>query len=161
MKPQVIYSDAIDGKALAQFFDALKQDWVVRGALMPDAHAGYSLPIGAVVATEGMIVPAWVGVIPGSMRDGSFVVRGKGNPDSLCSSSHGAGRVMGRAEAKRTLDMAIFKQEMEDRGIQARVDASTLDESAGAYKDVFSVMALQREMVDVVHHLKPIINIKG
>lgn len=326
MKPNVIYSDAIDGKALAQFFDALKQDWAVKGALMPDAHAGYSLPIGAVVATDGVIVPAWVGfdigcgvlaaptsfsveavranakkifdgiykrvptgfshnnkatpwvagdalprsdalqsildrkgmadlhslgggnhfieiaadetdrvwivihfgsrnlghtvathymklasgdgkareghyalredsddgkayvkdlafclefalenrmgmvgrtedaikseirvgkvdwdgvvnqnhnhaekvnglcihrkgathaedgmlgVIPGSMRDGSFVVRGKGNPDSLCSSSHGAGRVMGRAEAKRTLDMAVFKKEMEDRGIQA------------------------------------------
>lgn len=368
MKPHTIYSDAIEGKALAQFFDALKQDWVVKGALMPDAHAGYSLPIGAVVATDGVVVPAWIGfdigcgmialrtsfdvaevranaktiydniyrdvpvgfahhktstpwaagedlpksdalksllatkgtadlhtlgggnhfieigadeldrvwivihsgsrglghslathymkvaagdgkareghyalavdsaegrdyltdlafglayalenrrgmierignvmtsrlaggevlwdslinrnhnhaelkdglwihrkgathaedgmpgVIPGSMRDGSFVVRGRGNPDSLCSSSHGAGRVMGRAEAKRTLDLATFRKEMEDRGIQARVDTSTLDESAGAYKDVFSVMAMQRDLVDVVHHLKPIINIKG
>lgn len=368
MKPHTIYSDAIEGKALAQFFDALKQDWAVKGALMPDAHAGYSLPIGAVVAAEGVVVPAWVGfdigcgvlaaptsfsaeavraaarrifdgiykrvptgfthnskaapwvagealprsgamqqildrkgmgdlhslgggnhfieiaadetdrvwivihsgsrnlghtvathymklasgdgkareghytlpensvdgrnyiadlafcleyalenrmgmvsrieaaiqseirvgkvqwegvinrchnlaekkdglwihrkgathaedgmpgVIPGSMRDGSFVVRGKGNPDSLCSSSHGAGRVMGRAEAKRTLDLATFKKDMEDRGIQARVDDSTLDESAGAYKDVFAVMAMQRDLVDVVHHLKPLINIKG
>jgi tRNA-splicing ligase RtcB len=112
--------------------------------------------MGATHAEDGM-----PGVIPGSMRDGSFVVRGKGNPDSLCSSSHGAGRVMGRAEAKRTLDLAIFKKEMEDRGIQARVDASTLDESGSAYKDVFSVMAMQRELVDVIHHLKPIINIKG
>lgn len=368
MKSHAIFSDAIEDKALSQFFDALKQDWAVRGALMPDAHAGYSLPIGAVVATEGVIVPSWVGfdigcgvlavptsfeagavrakakqifggiykrvptgfshnskssqwvageslsrsdamqsildrkgmsdlhslgggnhfieiaadetdrvwivihsgsrnlghttathymklasgdgrareghyplhensvdgknyikdlefcleyalenrigmaarieaaiksevcvgkvmwdgvinrnhnhaekkdglwihrkgathaeegmagVIPGSMRDGSFVVHGKGNPDSLCSSSHGAGRVMGRAEAKRTLDMAIFKKEMEDRGIQARVDDSTLDESAGAYKDVFSVMAMQRDLVEVVHHLKPLVNCKG
>jgi tRNA-splicing ligase RtcB len=61
MKPHVIYSDAIDGKALSQFHDALKQPWAVRGALMPDAHAGYSLPIGAVVATEGVVLPAWVG----------------------------------------------------------------------------------------------------
>ncbi len=61
MKPHVIYSDAIDGKAMSQFFDALKQEWVVKGALMPDAHAGYSLPIGAVVATEGVVLPSWVG----------------------------------------------------------------------------------------------------
>ena len=61
MKSHAIFSDAIEDKALSQFFDALKQDWAVRGALMPDAHAGYSLPIGAVVATEGVIVPSWVG----------------------------------------------------------------------------------------------------
>lgn len=368
LKPHTIYSDTIDEKALSQFFGALESEWAVRGALMPDAHAGYSLPIGAVVATEGVVVPSWVGydigcgmlavettfgveavqskakeifnaiyrdvpvgfahnakapqwvagetlsrsqalqgildrkgmadlhslgggnhfielgadendriwivihsgsrnlghtvathymklaagdgkareghfalrvgseagrdylmdlafcleyalenrrgmvariekaiqkqvcngkvlweslinrnhnhaeerggfwihrkgathaeegmmgVIPGNMRDGSFIVRGKGNPDALCSSSHGAGRVMGRKEAKERLDMAIFRKEMEDRGIQARVDASTLDESAGAYKDVFSVMAMQRDLVEVIHHLKPVINIKG
>jgi tRNA-splicing ligase RtcB len=368
MKQHKIYSDSIEGKALSQFFDALSQPWAVKGALMPDAHAGYSLPIGAVVATEGVVVPAWVGfdigcgmlavettfdaeavrdrakeifdaiyrdvpvgfahnakaprwadgeklprsgalqkildhkgmadlhtlgggnhfieigadergkvwivihsgsrnlghtvathymkqaaddgrareghhalkadsdagrdyimdlgfclayalenrmgiarrveaaireqvgaggaawgnlinrnhnhaemkdglwihrkgathaedgmdgVIPGNMRDGSFIVRGKGNPDSLCSSSHGAGRVMGRREAKETLDMAAFRKEMEDRGIQALVDAATLDESAGAYKDIFEVMAMQRDLVEVRHHVKPIINVKG
>jgi tRNA-splicing ligase RtcB len=368
MKPHTIYSDAIEGKALAQFHDALKQPWAVKGALMPDAHVGYSLPIGAVVATEGVVVPAWVGfdigcgmlavktsfeidavrshakgifdriyrnvptgfahnkrddpwaagealprsaalqamldrkgmadlhslgggnhfielggdesagmwivihsgsrnlghsvathymklaagdgrareghyalredsqegrnyiedlafcleyalenrmgmvsrieaavqgeirtgkvlwetainrnhnhaekndglwihrkgathaekgmmgVIPGNMRDGSFIVRGKGNEAALCSSSHGAGRVMGRAEAKRTLDMSTFRKEMEDRGIQARIENATLDEAASAYKDIFSVMAMQRDLVDVVHHIKPMINIKG
>lgn len=368
MKQHKIYSDAIEGKAMAQFFDALAQPWAVKGALMPDAHVGYSLPIGAVIATEDVVVPAWVGfdigcgmlavettfdaeavrskakevfnaiyrdvpvgfahnarasqwvagealprsqalqdildrkgmadlhslgggnhfieigaderdrvwivihsgsrnlghsvathymklaagdgkareghyaldveseggrdyladlafcieyalenrrgmvtriekavskqvchgkvvwaslinrnhnhaeekdgvwihrkgathaeagmmgVIPGCMRDGSFIVRGKGNPESLCSSSHGAGRVMGRAEAKKTLDMETFRKEMEDRGIQAKVDESTLDESAGAYKNVFEVMAMQRDLVEVIHHIKPIINIKG
>lgn len=368
MKQHKIYSDNIEGKALAQFHDALSQPWAVKGALMPDAHAGYSLPIGAVVATEGVVVPAWVGfdigcgmlavetsfeaeavrgkakeifdaiyrdvpvgfahnakasqwvdgealprskalqgildrkgmkdchslgggnhfaelgedergrfwivihsgsrnlghtvathymklaagdgkareghyalevnsdsgrdyikdldfclayalenrlgmvkrieavvkkqvckggaiwetlinrnhnhaeakdglwihrkgathaeegmdgVIPGNMRDGSFIVRGKGNPDALCSSSHGAGRVMGRTAAKERLDLATFRKEMEDRGIKARVGAETLDESAGAYKDIFEVMAMQRDLVDVVHHVKPIINIKG
>jgi tRNA-splicing ligase RtcB len=88
-------------------------------------------------------------------------LRGKGNPDSLCSSSHGAGRVMGRKEAKEKLDMAIFRKEMEDRGIQARIEAATLDESASAYKDIFEVMAMQRDLVEVLHHVKPIINIKG
>lgn len=367
MKQHNIYSDSLDGKALAQFYDALAQPWAVKGALMPDAHAGYSLPIGAVVATEGVVVPAWVGfdigcgmlavetsfepgavrehskdifdaiyeivpvgfahnakashwkagetlprsaalqalldrkgtsdlhslgggnhfqeigvdergrvwivihsgsrnlghsvathymklaagdgrareghyaldvdseagrdyitdlafcleyalenrrgmvariekamgrscggkvlweslinrnhnhaeqkdevwihrkgathaedgmmgVIPGNMRDGSFVVRGKGNPEALCSSSHGAGRVMGRKEAKERLDMDTFRQEMADRGIQARVDAGTLDESAAAYKDIFEVMAMQRDLVEVCHHISPVINIKG
>lgn len=366
LKPHKIYSDTIEGKALAQFHEALKQDCVVQGALMPDAHAGYTLPIGAVIATDGVVFPSavgydigcgvlgipttfkvdevrehakaifdhiyrdvpvgfshhasaqdwtyrgptthvvrkiledgglrqlgtlgggnhfieighderdkvWVvihsgsrnighsiakhymiaaagdgraregfyglkvtsdagrdylmdmefglefalanrlsiahrveaavarfvdgkadysalinrnhnhaemnrdglwicrkgathaedgmmGVIPGSMRDGSFIVRGKGNPESLCSSSHGAGRVMGRKEAKASLDMETFRKEMAERGIQARVEEATLDESAGAYKNVFEVMAMQRDLVDVVHHIKPLINIKG
>lgn len=367
-KPYKIYSNAIEGKALSQFFDAMKLDCVVQGALMPDAHAGYTLPIGAVVACDGMVFPSYVGydigcgvcaiptafdareiranakaifdqiyrdiptgfahnakaedwspvddsvsdfvqkeiigtgapekqlgtlgggnhfveigedeagtawivihsgsrnighkiathymklasgtgkaseghfglrtdsdagreyiadlafgldfalanrrtmlmraektiaryvsggaywehivnrnhnhcelkddlwihrkgathaedgmmgVIPGSMRDGSFIVRGKGNPESLCSSSHGAGRVMGRKEAKERLDMDVFRAEMAERGIQARVDAGTLDESAGAYKDIFEVMAMQRDLVEVIHHIKPLINIKG
>lgn len=62
MKPHKIFGiENIEGAALAQFYDAMKQDYVVQGALMPDAHAGYALPIGAVVATKGVIVPAWVG----------------------------------------------------------------------------------------------------
>lgn len=68
---------------------------------------------------------------------------------------------MGRGEAKRVLDMQTFKAEMQERGIQARIDESTLDESAGAYKNVFEVMELQRDLVEVVHHLQPVINIKG
>lgn len=365
MKPHKIFSQHIEGKALSQFYDAMKQDSVVQGALMPDAHAGYSLPIGAVIATDGMVFPAWVGydqgcgvagimtsfkkddvvankkeifdeiyrrvptgfdvnqksgdwdyagpmtktsrkifedgrkslcslgsgnhyievgcdeqdrvwisihsgsrgvghkiathymklaansdkpleghygfsvdseagqdylmdlefalafalenrrqmigrveaaigafvsgradhgsfinrnhnhaeknrdglwvhrkgathaeegmdgIIPGSMRDGVFVVVGKGNPESLCSSSHGAGRVMGRAEAKRKLDLDIFRSEMASRGIQALVNESTLDESAGAYKDIFQVMADQVDLVEVRHHIKPLINVKS
>ena len=60
-KPTKIYAEVLEDKALDQFNDAMSQDFVVKGALMPDAHAGYSLPIGAVVATDGVIVPAWVG----------------------------------------------------------------------------------------------------
>lgn len=377
-KPFKIYSDLIDGKALAQFYSAMKLDYVVQGALMPDAHAGYALPIGAVVATVGKIVPAWVGydigcgmcaiqttfakddvqanakaifdqiyrdvptgfahnkhsllwgldsnvsyfvrkeiidsgapgkqvgtlgggnhfieigydeddnvwivvhsgsrnighkiathymklasgdgkareghyaldedslmgldyikdlhfaqtfalsnrqeiirrtafaigkvlehepgvfvgelinrnhnhaerramrdssdvatgeyvwihrkgathaekgmlgVIPGNMRDGSFIVRGKGNPESLYSSSHGAGRVLGRREAKESLSMTDFKESM--LGIQARVEGATLDESPMAYKDIFKVMDDQWDLVEVLNHITPIINIKG
>lgn len=111
---------------------------------------------GATHADEGMM-----GVIPGNMRDGSFVVRGKGNPDSLCSSSHGAGRILSRTKAKEQLNMDDFIATMQERGIQARVEKGTLDESPGAYKDIFQVMAEQTDLVDVIHHIKPLINIKG
>jgi len=109
---------------------------------------------GATQAEKGMM-----GVIPGNMRDGSFIVVGKGNEDSLCSSSHGAGRVLGRKEAERVLDMDKFTESMQ--GITAKVSKDTLDESAFAYKDIFEVMRLQKDLVDVVAHVKPIINIKG
>lgn len=109
---------------------------------------------GATHAEDGMM-----GVIPGNMRDGSFIVRGKGNPDALWSSSHGAGRVMGRKVAKATLQLEDFKVAME--GVQARVTEATLDESPFAYKDIFEVMRLQEPLVEVLHHVRPIINIKG
>jgi tRNA-splicing ligase RtcB len=109
---------------------------------------------GATHAEYGMM-----GVIPGNMRDGSFIVMGKGNPDSLYSSSHGAGRVLGRKQAKQELDVEDFKATMGD--VTAKVDESTLDESPMAYKDIFEVMRLQDDLVEVVHHVKPLINIKG
>lgn len=111
---------------------------------------------GATHAEEGML-----GVIPGNMRDGSFIVRGKGSPDSLCSSSHGAGRVLSRSKAKETLNMDDFKTTMTEAGVQAKVVPGTLDESPFAYKSIFEVMAQQTELVDVLHHVKPLINIKG
>ena len=111
---------------------------------------------GATHAEDGM-----PGVIPGNMRDGSFIVSGKGNPESLSSSSHGAGRVMGRKEAKKRIDLASFAADMKARGITAKVDRYTLDEAPGAYKDIHDVMAMQADLVDVLHHIRPIINIKG
>lgn len=99
------------------------------------------------------------GVIPGNMRDGSFVVVGKGCKDSLWSSSHGAGRILGRKEAKRTVDIGDFTRAMVD--VTAKVSQDTLDESPFAYKNIFDVMELQKDLVSVVHHIKPIVNIKG
>lgn len=100
-----------------------------------------------------------MGVIPGNMRDGSFIVKGKGNPDWLCSSSHGAGRVYGRRAAKRELDIKEFEQAMV--GICANVSPDTLDESPMAYKNIFDVMELQSDSVEVVDYIKPLLNIKG
>lgn len=109
---------------------------------------------GATHAEKGML-----GVIPGNMRDGSFVVMGKGCEESLCSSSHGAGRVLGRMAAKRKLNMDDFSQTM--IGVTALVTEDTLDESPEAYKNIFDVMELQKDLVEVAAYLKPIINIKG
>ncbi len=108
---------------------------------------------GATHAEEGMM-----GVIPGNMRDGSFIVRGKGDRDALCSSSHGAGRVMSRNRAKECIDMVAFKEAMQ--GIKGTVEEATLDESPFAYKDIFEVMELQKDLVEVVEHIKVLINVK-
>ena len=109
---------------------------------------------GATHAEEGML-----GAIPGNMRDGTFIVRGKGNKDSLESSSHGAGRILGRKAAKKALNMEDFAETMQ--GITALVQEDTLDESPGAYKDIHEVIRLQKDLVEVIAHIKPIINIKG
>ncbi len=99
------------------------------------------------------------GVIPGSMKDGSFLVEGLGNDDFLQSSSHGAGRIMGRAQAKRELDVHTFKEDM--KGIVGTISQETLDESPRAYKNIYEVMDLQKESVRVLNHLRPLINWKG
>ena len=109
---------------------------------------------GATHAEAGMM-----GVIPGNMRDGSFIVEGKGNPDSLYSSSHGAGRTMSRSSAKNAISMSEFKKTM--GGITAKIDHATLDEFPGAYKDIEEVIKLQADLITVKHRLKPLINIKG
>ncbi len=109
---------------------------------------------GATHAEEGMM-----GVIPGNMLDGSFIVTGKGNQDALWSSSHGAGRVLGRAQAKRELKLEDFVDVMD--GIIANVDQSRLDESPFAYKNIYQVMKDQTDLVEVTAHVKPILNIKG
>ena len=111
---------------------------------------------GATHAEEGML-----GVIPGNMRDGSFIVRGKGNPDSLYSSSHGAGRVMSRKKTKEKVDLEAFIETMKKNKITARVDRGTLDEAPSAYKNIWEVLAMQADLVDVLHHIRPIINVKG
>lgn len=109
---------------------------------------------GATHAETGML-----GVIPGNMRDGSFIVEGLGNPDSLYSSSHGAGRVLSRRKAKEVLNLEDFEKEMVN--VKALVTTKTLDESPFAYKNIFEVMKLQEDFVKVIAHIKPLINIKG
>ena len=99
------------------------------------------------------------GVIPGNMRDGSFLVEGKGNPKFINSSSHGAGRSLSRKEAKRKYNMIHFKESM--KGIKGNISERTIDELPMAYKDIFEVMNSQKDSVKVLKHIKPIINWKG
>lgn len=100
-----------------------------------------------------------LGIIPGSMGTGSFIVRGRGNADSFCSCSHGAGRAMSRGAAKRSITLEDHAKAMQ--GIEARLDADVLDESPSAYKNISAVMAAQSDLVEVVHTLHQVVNVKG
>jgi tRNA-splicing ligase RtcB len=109
---------------------------------------------GAVSAKAGQL-----GIIPGSMGARSYIVRGKGNPDSFESCSHGAGRVMSRGEAKRRFTLADHRAATE--GVECRKDKDVIDETPAAYKDIEAVMEAQRDLVDVVHALKQVVCVKG
>src|SRR5690606_10662791 len=109
---------------------------------------------GAVRARDGDL-----GVIPGSMGARSFIVRGKGNPESFHSCSHGAGRAMSRGEAKRRFTVADHLAAT--AGVECRKDEGVIDETPGAYKDIDSVMRAQADLVDIVHELKQVLCVKG
>jgi len=100
-----------------------------------------------------------LGIIPGSMGTRSYIVRGKGNAESLQSCAHGAGRRMSRSEAKRRFSRADLESQTE--GVECRKDKGVLDEIPGAYKDIDQVMADQTDLVEVVHTLKQIVCVKG
>jgi tRNA-splicing ligase RtcB len=109
---------------------------------------------GAVSAREGEL-----GIIPGSMGTGSFIVEGLGNEESFMSCSHGAGRVMSRGQAKKLISLADHKAAVE--GIECRTDEGVLDESPAAYKDIGAVMEAQTDLVRIKHRLRQVVNVKG
>jgi tRNA-splicing ligase RtcB (3'-phosphate/5'-hydroxy nucleic acid ligase) len=109
---------------------------------------------GAVSARAGEL-----GIIPGSMGAKSFIVRGKGNADSYCSCSHGAGRRMSRTQARKVFNRADLVAQTQ--GVECRKDEGVLDEIPSAYKDIDMVMAAQSDLVDVVATLKQILCVKG
>jgi tRNA-splicing ligase RtcB (3'-phosphate/5'-hydroxy nucleic acid ligase) len=100
-----------------------------------------------------------LGIIPGSMGSNSYIVKGLGNPESLQSCSHGAGRRMGRKQAKRELTEAQFAISLE--GTYSKPSVNYIDEAPGAYKDIETVIGRQSDLVEIVHTLKPIITVKG
>ncbi len=100
-----------------------------------------------------------LGIIPGSMGANSYIVRGLGNPESLQSCSHGAGRRMGRNAAKKSISEANFVKSLE--GTYSKASMSYVDEAPGAYKNIAKVIARQQDLIAIEHVLKPLITIKG
>jgi tRNA-splicing ligase RtcB (3'-phosphate/5'-hydroxy nucleic acid ligase) len=109
---------------------------------------------GAVRAREGDI-----GIIPGSMGARSHIVRGKGNAESFHSCSHGAGRAMSRAEAKRRYTVADHIAATQ--GVECRKDEDVIDETPMAYKPIDAVMKAQKDLVEIVHTLRQVVCVKG
>lgn len=122
-----------------------------------ESHYGQNVYVtrkGAVRARKGDM-----GIIPGSMATGSYIVRGKGNPESFNSCSHGAGRRMSRTEARKRISLEDHIEATKD--VECRKDADVIDESPAAYKSLVDVMAAQSDLVEIVHSLRQVICIKG
>lgn len=112
---------------------------------------------GATRARDGEL-----GMIPGSQGTNSYIVRGKGNKDAFESCSHGAGRVMSRTQAKKTLSVEEESKPLEERGILHAIrHKSDLDEAPGSYKEIKKVMDLQKDLIDIVVELEPLAVVKG
>lgn len=122
-----------------------------------ESHYGESVFVtrkGAVRARE-----TDYGIIPGSMGAPSFIVKGKGNAESYCSCSHGAGRLLSRTKAKNTFSLDDLIEQT--AGVECRKDEGLIDEIPGAYKPIEQVMANQADLVEIVASLKQVICVKG
>jgi tRNA-splicing ligase RtcB (3'-phosphate/5'-hydroxy nucleic acid ligase) len=122
-----------------------------------ETHFGESLFVtrkGAVSAQKGQL-----GIIPGSMGAKSFIVRGLGNEEALCSCSHGAGRVMSRTKAKQMITLDDHRKATAH--VECRKDEDVIDESPAAYKPIDQVMAAQADLVEIVHTLRQVVCVKG
>ena len=109
---------------------------------------------GAIRAGRGDL-----GIIPGSMGTGSYIVRGLGNADSFESASHGAGRRMSRNKARKRFTEADLAAQT--AGVECRKDSGVVDEIPGAYKDIDEVIRSQDDLVEVVAKLKQVVCVKG
>ena|ERR1041385_2707968 len=152
---------------LARVQDALRAKWSRIGFdtkischhnyVAEECHFGDDLLVtrkGAIRAGDGEM-----GIIPGSMGSRSYIVRGKGNPLSFESASHGAGRRMSRTQARKTF--TVRDLERQTKGVECRKDRGVLDELPKAYKDIDRVMAEQEDLVEIVATLKQVICVKG
>jgi tRNA-splicing ligase RtcB len=109
---------------------------------------------GAIRAREGDL-----GIVPGSMGAKSYIVRGKGNPESFNSSAHGAGRKMSRTAAEKAFTETDLANQTV--GVICRKDKGVIDEIPGAYKDIDQVMANQNDLTEILHTLKQVVCVKG
>jgi tRNA-splicing ligase RtcB len=130
-----------------------------------NCHHNYAEPLedggwitrkGAIDASEGKM-----GIIPGSMGAATYIVRGRGNTDAYHTSPHGAGRVMGRKQAHRTLSMEEFRGQMAGKTWLDRDAKKLLDEAPSAYKPIEQVIADSADLIEPVTVLSQFINYKG
>lgn len=125
-----------------------------------EVHYGVPVTVHRKGATSAK--PGEWGIIPGSQGASSYIVRGKGNPESFMSCSHGAGRKMGRRQAVRSLDLEVERGKLEKKGIIHSLHSrKDLEEASGAYKDISMVMGHQKNLVDIEVELNPLGVIKG
>lgn len=120
-------------------------------------HSGASIWVtrkGAIRARAGDL-----GIIPGSMGARSYIVRGKGHPESFHSCSHGAGRTMSRTQAKQRFSLEEHRQAT--AGVECRKDWGVIDETPAAYKNIEAVMQAQQDLVEIVYTLKQVVCVKG
>jgi len=104
----------------------------------------------------------YTGIIPGSQGTKSYIVSGRGNQESFCSCSHGAGRAMSRGEARRKLNLESEMQMLDDQGILHGMRGQfDLDEAPGAYKNIKTVIEAQDDLISIMHELTPLAVIKG
>ena len=161
---QYIFADFFDGKnedgertRMVDFDDMIN---IAHNYARMENHFGHNVMVhrkGATLATKDTI-----GIIPGSQGTKSYIVRGKGNPDSFNSCSHGAGRKMGRKDAERRLNLEEEIKNLDDQGILHAIRGkSDLDEAPGSYKPIDVVMNNQKDLVDILVELTPLAVIKG
>jgi len=150
---------------LAAFAGVLGRELKVMG-LAIDCHHNYisrEYHFGSevIVTRKGAIRAGRgdLGIIPGSMGAKSFIVRGKGNAESFDSCAHGAGRTMSRTEAKRRFTAEDLASQT--KGIECPKDKERVDEIPAAYKSIDAVMANQCDLVEIVHTLRQVVNVKG
>lgn len=153
---QLIFQDILGINSV--YFDPMIN--IAHNYARMENHFGENVMVhrkGATSARKGEI-----GLIPGSQGTSSYIVKGKGNPESFMSCSHGAGRAMGRKQAERTLNLEDEQKKMDSRGILHSVRGiHDLDEAPGAYKDISVVMAEQADLVDILVKLEPLAVVKG
>lgn len=151
---QEILSDALPGITFEPMIN------IAHNYAAVEHHFGKDVIVhrkGATLAREGV-----VGIIPGSQGTASYIVEGLGNPESFCSCSHGAGRVLSRKEAIRSLDMAQEIAQLEAKGIVHAIRCQDdMQEASGAYKDIETVIAQESDLVKIRTKLLPIAVIKG
>lgn len=127
--------------------------------VLPERHGGRDVWVHRKGAMSARVAES--GVLPGSMGTLSFHVEGRGNEDALCSSAHGAGRVLSRGAALGKVTERDLRRQMEGIWYDLRLAHNLRDEAPSAYKDIRAVLRAQKELVKVTRTLRPVLNYKG